>query len=169
MNKRLWLKVGLRSAALGLFCVGAVGGGFAQAASVTAPELMPLDKAHAAQLLNATQYKRPTLVVLWSSDCGHCKRNLQWLQARWQQGPQADLITVAVEPQQNGLAGMLGRYALPGRHFVYGPELPEALAYALDPNWAGELPRSYVFNGQGKRVAVSGVLNDKILKAALAP
>lgn len=163
MNKRQWLTLGVVSAAMTL-----LGGGAAQAAA-SAPDLLPLDKAHASQLLNAAQYKRPTLVVLWSSDCGHCKRNLQWLHQRWQQGVQPDLITVAVEPEQSGLAGMLGRYALPGRHYVYGPALPEALSYALDPNWAGELPRSYVFNGQGKRTAVSGVLNDKVLKAALAP
>ncbi|MNY55238.1 hypothetical protein D3C86_1911970 [compost metagenome] len=47
---------------------------------------------------------------------------------------------------------------MPGRHFAYGNEAPEALAFAIDPNWRGELPRTLLFDGQGGRQALSGVI-----------
>jgi hypothetical protein len=56
---------------------------------------------------------------------------------------------------------------MPAERYTYGADNPEALAYALDPNWAGELPRTYLFNGAGGKQAVSGVLTSQAVEKAL--
>ena len=63
---------------------------------------------------------------------------------------------------------VLDRYPLPGPRYAYGSDNPEAIAYAIDPNWAGELPRSYLFNGKGGKEKISGVINAAILEKGLA-
>ena len=48
------------------------------------------------------------------------------------------------------LAQLLARSGLRrDERYAYGDESPEALAHALDPRWRGELPRTYLFDGQG--------------------
>jgi len=47
---------------------------------------------------------------------------------------------------------------VPGKRYVYGADSPEAIAFALDPKWRGELPRTLFFDGRGNRMAVSGVV-----------
>lgn len=117
-----------------------------------------LDRASAKRLLEATNYKQPTVVVLWSSDCGHCKKNLAMLKVLIKQDKALRVVTVAVEPETAALAPILDRNNMPAERYAYGSDNPDALAYALDPNWAGELPRTYLFNGAGGKQAVSGVL-----------
>lgn len=128
-----------------------------------------LDRASAKQLLEAGNYKQPTVVVLWSSDCVHCKKNLATLRALIKQDKALRVVTVAVEPETAVLAPILDRNNMPAERYAYGNDNPDALAYALDPNWAGELPRTYLFNGAGGKQAVSGVLTpgwvEKTLKA----
>lgn len=126
-----------------------------------------LDKAAAKQLLETANYKQPTVVVLWSSDCGHCKKNLAMLQGLIKRDKAVRVVTVAVEPETPALAPILDRNNMPAERYAYGNDNPDALAYALDPNWAGELPRTYLFNGAGGKQAVSGVLTPASVEKAL--
>lgn len=126
-----------------------------------------LDKATAKQLLETANYKQPTVVVLWSSDCGHCKKNLAMLQDLIKRDKTLRVVTVAVEPETAVLAPILDRNNMPAERYTYGSDNPDALAYALDPNWAGELPRTYLFNGAGGKQAVSGVLTPQTVEKAL--
>ena len=61
---------------------------------------------------------------------------------------------------------MLDRYAIAGPRYAYGNDSPEAIAYAIDPNWAGELPRTFLFNGNGKKEKISGVISPQIAAKA---
>lgn len=117
-----------------------------------------LDRAEAAKIANPANHDRPTIVALWSYDCVHCKKNLALFAELAQAHPELRLVTVAVEPARPQLAEPLDRLAVPGPRFAYGNEAPEALAYALDPKWRGELPRTLLFDGHGGKRAVSGVL-----------
>lgn len=141
---------------LGLFALAAAATGFT-----------PLDKATARALADSTSHRRPTVVALWSSDCVHCKKNFRLFTDLAKADKTLVLISVATEPDNPALAPLLDRAKLPGQRYAYGDEAPEALAYALDPAWHGELPRTLVFDGKGGRIALTGVLDEKTLRRAL--
>lgn len=131
-----------------------------------AEPMQPLDRGAAVWLADAGTHATPTIVALWSSDCVHCKKNLK-LFSELAADPGVTLVTVAVEPLSAALARPLDRLAVPGARYAYGTDSPEALAYALDPKWRGELPRTLVFDGRGGRAAFSGVLDRNTIAAAL--
>lgn len=122
------------------------------------PLIEPLNKAQARLLVDPGQYRQPTLLALWSLECAYCKKNLAQFGELLRQHPGIQLITLASEPAASAHAEALEKLAVPGRHFAYGNEAPEALAFAIDPNWRGELPRTLLFDGQGGRQALSGVI-----------
>lgn len=127
----------------------------------------PLDKPGARHLVQIAGHGRPTIVALWSSDCGHCKRNLGMLAALAKKEKGLRLVSVATEPESPQHQPLLDRIGLPGERYAYGSDAPEALAYALDPAWRGELPRTLLFDGKGGRQAISGVLDEARVRKAL--
>jgi thiol-disulfide isomerase/thioredoxin len=138
------------------------------AGPLNAAGFTPLDRVAASKLLDAGSYREPTIVTLWSSDCSHCKKNLQFLSEYAKTNKRLRIITLAAEQASSDLGPLLDRYPLPGPRYAYGSDNPEAIAYAIDPNWAGELPRSYLFNGKGGKEKISGVINAAILEKGLA-
>jgi thiol-disulfide isomerase/thioredoxin len=131
-----------------------------------AADFLPLDRAAARQLLDPASHRQPTVVALWSADCSHCKKNLQLLSALAKSNPRLKVITVAAEPAAAEHGPLIERYALPGPRYAYGSDSPEAIAYAIDPAWAGELPRTFLFNGSGGKEKRSGVLSAEAIAQA---
>ena len=132
---------------------------FASVAAAANP-LLALDKAGAAKLGDPASHAKPTIVTLWSLDCVYCKKNLKLFAGMVKSNPGLQLVTVAVEPLADELAEPLDRLAVPGARFAYGDAAPEALAYALDPKWRGELPRTMLFDGRGGKKTLSGVVDE---------
>lgn len=126
-----------------------------------------LDRPAAKALTDPARYTAPTIVALWSSDCSHCKKNLELFVRMVKAEPRLRLITVATEADFDGLAAPLDRLQVPGPRYAYGDDAPEALAYALDASWRGELPRTLFFDGRGGKVAVSGVVDAAAVRQAL--
>ena len=124
------------------------------------------DRAEAQRLLSADKHRQPTVVTLWSSDCGYCKANLKLLSSLTRNNRKLRVITVAAEPENAHLWPMLSRYGLAGPHYAYGSDSPEAIAYAIDPNWGGELPRTFLFDGAGRKERISGVLTAPAIEKA---
>ncbi|MCK0512839.1 TlpA family protein disulfide reductase [Aromatoleum buckelii] len=137
------------------------------AATCSANDFVPLHRAAATAVADPASHARPTIVALWSSECVHCKKNLKLFAEMAKAHPRLQLITVAVEPADEGLAAPLDRAGVTGKRFAYGDESPEALAYALDAKWRGELPRTLLFDGRGAREAVSGVVAEAVVLRAL--
>lgn len=137
------------------------------AATVGATDFRTLDRAAAAQLVNPSSHAVPTIVALWSSECVHCKKNLKLFVEMAKADQRFKLVTVAAEPHFAGLAEPLDLLAVPGQRFAYGAESPEALGYALDPKWRGELPRTIFFDGKGGKAALSGVVTDETVRSSL--
>lgn len=135
--------------------------------AVTADAVQPLDRAGAARLADAAAHGTPTIVALWSTDCVHCKKNLKLFSELAAADRGLRVVTVAAQPLAADLAAPLDRLVVPGNRFAYGSDAPEALAYALDPAWRGELPRTLLFDGRGGRVALTGVLDCTRVLAAL--
>ena len=128
---------------------------------------MALDRARAEALSNPDTHTAPTIVALWSSECTHCKKNLLLFGRMARDLPGLRLVTVATEPLSNAQAGPLDQFGVTGPRYAYGPEMPEALAHALDPQWYGELPRTLFFDGRSGRIAVSGVVDEAYTLQAL--
>lgn len=127
----------------------------------------PLDRAAARGLTDVASHKQPTIVALWSSDCSHCKKNLRLFATMAKAEKRLRLVSVATEPESPEIKRLLDGIPLPGERYAYGSEAPEALAYALDPTWRGELPRTFLFDGKGGKQVVSGALSEVDLRKAL--
>lgn len=128
--------------------------------AAAAEPFLVLDRQGARSMVEVKSHSAPTIIALWSSDCAHCKSNLKLFARMASDYPRLRLITIAVEPFSEELAVPLDRLGVPGTRYAYGPESPEALAHALDPKWRGELPRTLLFDGNGGKAAVSGVVDE---------
>jgi hypothetical protein len=53
---------------------------------------------------------------------------------------------------------LLSRYRLTQDAWLFGNEPQQRLQYAIDPDWMGEMPRTYFYRADGERRGVSGVL-----------
>ena len=137
------------------------------AAASGATEFQTLDRVAAARIVDPSSHTVPTIVTLWSSECVHCKKNLKLFAEMVKADRRFRLVTVAVEPQFAGLAEPLDLLAVPGQRFAYGAESPEALGYALDSKWRGELPRTIFFDGKGGKTALSGLVTETTVRASL--
>lgn len=129
--------------------------------------LLALDREQARQLADPASHEVPTIVALWSLDCSYCKGNLRLFSALAGQIPGLRLVTVATEPAAADMTAVLDALGVTGTRYAYGAEMPEALAYALDPRWRGELPRTLFFDGRGGRTAESGVRDEAFVRRAL--
>ena len=136
------------------------------AGPLAAAEFLQLDRVAAQRLLSADSHKQPTVVALWSSDCNYCKTNLKLFSSLSKRNKKLRVITVAAEPESAELWPMLSRYELAGPRYAYGNDNPEAIAYAIDPSWGSELPRTFLFDGAGRKEKISGVLSASAVEKA---
>lgn len=136
-------------------------------ASADGTGFTPLDRATARSLTAPASHRQPTVVALWTSDCSYCKRNMRTLAALAKGRPQLRIVTVAAETPSAATRPEIDKTGVPGERYAYGDDVPEALAYALDPTWRGELPRTYLFDGRGGMQAASGVIDAAALRTAL--
>lgn len=126
-----------------------------------------LDRETARQLVQVRHDAQPTIVALWSAECTHCKKNLALFAELMRQDARVKLVSVATETLALAQIEPLERWAVSGERYAFGEDQHEALAYALDPKWRGELPRTFLFDGRGGKVALSGVLTLNVVKKAL--
>ena len=114
----------------------------------------------------AKQYKNQSFVmVLWSLDCPPCYKELELLASeRKQHDFNLVLISTDGADATTEVASVLMKYKLQDvDSWLFEEYLAQPLRYEIDPLWYGELPRSYLFNKQHQRQAVSGVLNSSQL------
>ncbi|MBT9521502.1 MAG: hypothetical protein IV101_11475 [Dechloromonas sp.] len=136
------------------------------AGPLAAADFTPLDRLAAKKLLNPESHQQATIVALWSSDCNYCKKNLKLLSSLAKSNQKLRVITVAAEPESAQLWPLLKPYALSGPSYAYGSDNPEAIAYAIDPKWGGELPRTFLFDGRGGKETVAGVITTATVEKA---
>jgi hypothetical protein len=84
----------------------------------------------------------------------------------------AHIVTIAIEPA--GDAGNVEASATAplgpsAAHWAVGDAPAEQLRYLIDPQWRGELPRSYWFDADGRRIAAhSGLITPQTIRETLA-
>ena len=107
------------------------------------------------------QYARtPFWLVLWDLECPYCMKSLASLAAAQRTDPQLKIVTISTDPLQSAdeIAARLAQLGVQSDAYAFGDAPREALQYAIDATWLGEKPRAYRYDADGKRAAISGVI-----------
>ncbi len=114
----------------------------------------------------AKQYQdQPFVMVLWSLDCPPCYKELELL-ANERKRYDFNLVLISTDGADASIevATVLMKYKLHDvDNWLFEKSSAQPLRYEIDPLWYGELPRSYLFDKENQRQAISGVLNSSQL------
>jgi thiol-disulfide isomerase/thioredoxin len=138
---------------------------------VQAAELRPFGRGDMARLL-AEHQGRPFILTLWSTDCPHCKGTLHQLALWAKLHPAVDLVVVNTDgPYGSALIRtMLKAVGLGERDtWVFADASAERMRYEIDRRWGGEMPRTYLFDGNHQSAAFSGPIDPLALQQWAAP
>ena len=119
-----------------------------------------------AQLLQQRQ-NHAFMLVFWSLDCPPCYKELAMLAEETKKQPQLDLVVVSTDNSDDvkEIQQKLTQFGLTHINaWVFKNGRAQQLRYEIDPNWYGELPRSYLFDAQHNRQAISGILRPVVLQ-----
>ncbi|MDX2507758.1 MAG: TlpA family protein disulfide reductase [Gammaproteobacteria bacterium] len=108
------------------------------------------------------------LMVLWSIDCPPCIEELPTLGKFHQLHPEANLVMVSTDGEyhKDDIQQLMREHGLDDiQQWVFSSVSLQAMRYAIDPTWYGELPRSYFHHKQHKRQVKSGRLDEDVLIA----
>jgi thiol-disulfide isomerase/thioredoxin len=113
------------------------------------------------------------LMVLWSLDCPACFKELKLIENLQQENRTKPLnvIFINVDDSVDVTAERLrilrefGMVAF--THFYFTDGQADRNRYQIDPQWYGELPRSYFVNEKGEFYGKSGLLDEALIKTWL--
>lgn len=110
---------------------------------------------------------QPFLLVLWSLGCPPCFHELAMLGKLKENHPEFNLVLVSTDSpadRKELLSVIDGKGVASADIWVFSEANSPRLRYEVDRIWYGELPRSYFFDGQQNRRALSGVLDQKVVE-----
>ncbi len=154
MNVRVWLRL------------ATILGSFVLTAPLAAQDIRPFD-AGSLEKIVAAHKSRPFVVAFWSLTCPPCREELALLGDVFQGESARDLVLVSVDaPEESAaIATVLAQHRLAGvEAWVFADAFTERLRYAIDRQWQGELPRTYLHGADGTVQAVSGRLSPQKLR-----
>lgn len=134
--------------------------------------IQPLQRGSYKKII-AAHAGKPFMVAMWSVSCTHCGADLELFHQLQQKYPDFKLVLIATDTPEaeDVIAGALQRYQLlpaaadkpAGKveSWVFADSFSERLRYEIDPQWYGELPRTYFIDANGKARGISGVLEGK--------
>ncbi len=137
---------------------------------VSAENIMPFN----ADSFNAIkeQYQgREFLVGLWSVDCPPCLVELELMSSLLVTNPDLPFVLISTDSieLQEEATEFLEEFDLASRKtWMFADNFVERLRFSIDPNWFGELPRSYYFDAEHDMQSHSGILNQSILESWFA-
>ncbi|MDX2367449.1 MAG: redoxin domain-containing protein [Colwellia sp.] len=134
--------------------------------SASYAESITFDEAKLTRV-KAQNMGKQWLMLLWSVDCPPCFKELAIIQKL--QSQHDDLAVVIINTDDNDeikserkkIIEKFELSTLTNFHFVDGKG--DQSRFFIDPNWYGELPRSYFVESNGKFHGKSGLVNKPIL------
>jgi len=111
------------------------------------------------------------LVGLWSVDCPPCLVELKLMSNLLSLNPDLPFVLISTDSIElkEEAAEFLDDFNLADRKtWMFADNFVEKLRYTIDPNWYGELPRSYFFSSDHTAQSHSGILTEDILKSWFA-
>lgn len=132
----------------------------------TAGELRPF-VAGSWSDLRAAHAGRPLVVGLWSQTCLPCLAEMPLWRRLHQAHPGLSVVLVATDPldEADALTRLLRRHGADAlENWAFDDAFVERLRFEIDPDWRGELPRSYLIAPDGTVTVVTGVLDEARLR-----
>jgi thiol-disulfide isomerase/thioredoxin len=107
---------------------------------------------------------KPFLLSIWSITCPSCIKDMEVLHAVHKTHPELPIVMLSTDDSSERATAIqiLEKNQLTDvEHWIYSDENTQKLQFEIDPQWYGELPRSYFFDKTGQRDGVSGVLSEQ--------
>jgi len=120
--------------------------------------------------IKADRAGQPFVLALWSVDCPPCMVELELLGRLRDQYPDLPLVLVSTDDiaLQADAEDFLKDYGLDDMtSWMFADDYAAPLRYSIDPQWFGELPRSYHFDAQHQFEAHSGIMTEAQLRSWL--
>lgn len=114
------------------------------------------------------------LMVLWSLDCPACFKELKLIQKLQQENTKIALNVIFINADDNDEMSkerqdVIKQYDMSSfSNYYFADGEGDASRYKIDPQWYGELPRSYFIDEQGKFHGKSGLLDASLIRKWLA-
>lgn len=109
--------------------------------------------------LRTSHQGRPFVLALWSVHCEPCRSELALLGPFKADHPEiaVELVAADYRDDRPAVQAMLAEFDLDGvRTWAFADDFVERIRFAIDPDWRGELPRIYLFDGSHRATAISG-------------
>ncbi len=123
--------------------------------------------ANAIQQIKQNYLGQKWLMLLWSVDCPPCFKELALIQKIRQQHKNINIVIVNADDNDEVATQrkqVIEKYQLEDlAHFHFNDGQGDRERYQIDPNWYGELPRSYFVDAQGKFHGKSGLIDEQLL------
>lgn len=133
----------------------------AVASALAAPQTRAYVRGSQQAILAAHQ-GQPFVLALWSLDCTHCREDLEILGKLQGKYRELEVVLVATDTpdREAELQSVIKHYALQqAESWVFADSYTERLRHQVDPEWYGELPRTYFFAADGTVTAMSGKIS----------
>jgi len=126
--------------------------------------------ADSMETIRAEYEGEPFLLGLWSVTCPPCMQELEMLGRLRDEVPDLPLVLISTDPirYRDQAEDFLVRYGLEElRSWMFAEDSAARLRHRIDPQWYGELPRSYYFDADHQPEAHSGILTEEQVRAWL--
>ena len=140
--------------------------GMALSAPLAAQEIKPFESGSLEKIV-AVHNARPFILALWSLSCPHCPDDLALFGKLLKKYPALDVVLISTDTPQDipAISATLARHRLEhAEAWVFADAFTERLRYAIDRQWQGELPRTYLYSADGALRAISGKLTASQLR-----
>lgn len=134
--------------------------------NISFAESIAFDKGQLARVKTQNMGKQ-WLMLLWSVDCPACFKELATIQKLQNQHDNLAVVIIntddndEVNAERNAIIEKFELNNFTNFHFVDGNG--DQSRFFIDPNWYGELPRSYFVESDGKFHGKSGLIKQSIL------
>lgn len=119
------------------------------------------------ETLLAARRGAPFILVLWSITCAPCREEFGTLGAIRREHEDLQLVLISTDDIAAAEAAvtLLKHHELDDiEAWMFADSNAQRLRYEIDPAWYGELPRSYLYAADHRRLAISGRLEREHLK-----
>ncbi len=124
----------------------------------TGESLKEITNAHAG---------RPFLLVLWSVDCPPCLKELEQIGRLYPRLKPDSLVIISTDGADNAdeaHQALMRNGLAAAENWRFAGNFPERLRFYIDPDWYGELPRTYFYAANHARTGKSGALSRALIR-----
>ncbi len=105
---------------------------------------------------------QPVMLVIWATTCSICMKKMPLLSKLKENQPDIKIIMLSADElaDTKQVQATLAKHELTGlENWIFADENAQRLRYEIDPQWFGELPRTYFLDSKHQREGVSGALS----------